>query len=623
MSPALFNELRVQWAKDQEPGEANSANPEAIVQQGGQTVLTIGRNSFSPRETTIKRWQVADSVTWASGAHKVKGGLDFQFDDILNYFPGNFFGAYTFSSLASFTQNQAARYVQAFAGPGTTGPTTNPNIKEYSFFTQDEWRIDRDLTINAGLRYDIQQFAKPDVRNPDAQLAAANIDTSFLPTDTNNWGPRLGVTWAPAGSRYLARVGYGLFYGRTPSIMVGTADSNNGINVQTITFTGNLVPAYPNIYAALPTGAAIPRPTIFNFDRDYQNAKVHQASVGFEYQLQPLTSLVVNYLYVKGTQLPRSTDINVGDPTTPTTFTVAGTGQSLTYPRLAAGPFANFARIISFQSTADSEYNGLTIEVNRRLSNHLMARAAYTLGQGHRHGPGRHRGRSRQLDRRCQVRVEPERLRGRSHRRQQRSTSSRRLQRDVRHQRSGRGQERNPGRADPRLGLQRDLHGFVRSALLGARGERGSEQRRQHAQRLCAGHHAQPVQPAVVLLARSANRARHRRGPQREDPADLRGLQPDERRQHQQRQHDALRCRRHDAHAQRQLRPAARHDGPAHHSAGVEGRVLVGAPHVICECPALAWTVTIGREGGHSSPLVRLKPDATYDWCQSVAQSRS
>src|SRR6185295_13703163 len=67
LNPTLFNELRVQWAKDQEPGEANSANPEAIIQQGGQTVLTIGRNSFSPRETTIDRWQVADAVTWASG----------------------------------------------------------------------------------------------------------------------------------------------------------------------------------------------------------------------------------------------------------------------------------------------------------------------------------------------------------------------------------------------------------------------------------------------------------------------------------------------------------------------------------------------------------------------------
>jgi outer membrane receptor protein involved in Fe transport len=381
VSPTLFNEARVQWAKDEEPGLANSGNPEAIVQQGGQTVLTVGRNSFSPRETTIKRWQVADAVTWAHATHKVKTGLDFQFDNILNYFPGNFFGAYTFSTLASFNTNQAARFVQAFAGPGTSGATTNPDIKEYSFFAQDEWRINRDLTLNAGLRYDVQQFAKPAVRNPDPQLAAVNIDTSFLPTDTNNWAPRLGLAWSPAGKKYLARVGYGLFYGRTPSIMVGTAHSNNGINVQTITFTGSLVPQYPTIYPALPTGATIPRPTIFNFDRAYENAKVHQASVGFEYQLMPQTSLVINYLYVKGDQLPRSTDINVGAPTTPTTFTVAGTGQPLSYDRVSAGPLTNFARIISFQSTADSQYNGLTIELNRRFAGHVMARAAYTLGK--------------------------------------------------------------------------------------------------------------------------------------------------------------------------------------------------------------------------------------------------
>ncbi len=98
----LFNEVRVQGAKDREPGEANSANPEAAINQGTDRVLTIGRNFFSPRETTIKRWQVADTVTWVRGAHKLKGGFDFQFDDILNFFPGNFSGAYTFNTLASF-----------------------------------------------------------------------------------------------------------------------------------------------------------------------------------------------------------------------------------------------------------------------------------------------------------------------------------------------------------------------------------------------------------------------------------------------------------------------------------------------------------------------------------------
>ena len=102
VTPQIFNELRFQAARDEEPGEANSENPEAVVQQSGSTVLTIGRNNFSPRETTIKRWQIADSLTWIRGAHKLKGGFDLQFDDILNRFPGFFSGSYTFRSLASF-----------------------------------------------------------------------------------------------------------------------------------------------------------------------------------------------------------------------------------------------------------------------------------------------------------------------------------------------------------------------------------------------------------------------------------------------------------------------------------------------------------------------------------------
>jgi outer membrane receptor protein involved in Fe transport len=376
---AWFNEVRYQWARDQEPGEANSSDPEAIVQQAGTTVLTIGRNSFSPRETTIKRQQIADTATWASGAHKVRSGIDFQFDRILNYFPGNFFGSYTFASLAAFNQNQPLRLVQAFAGTGTTGATTHPDINEYSAFVQDEWRVSPDVTVNAGLRYDVQKFAQPQVKNPDAQLAAAGIDTSFLPTDKNNVGPRLGVAWAPAGRGYVVRAGYGIFYGRTPSIMVGTAHSNNGINVQTITFTSGL-PTYPAIFTALPTGAALPKPTIFTFSKDYQNPRVQQASVGMDWQIFAGTSVSVNYLHVSGDSLPRSIDINFG-ASTPTAYTRADNGQALPYYRFATGPFANFARIISFQSTALSRYNGLTLELNRRFAAGFSARAAYTLGK--------------------------------------------------------------------------------------------------------------------------------------------------------------------------------------------------------------------------------------------------
>src|SRR5436305_12366883 len=127
----LFNEFRAQYAKDSEPGTANTNLPEATIRQNGRTILTIGRNFFRPRETTIDRVQGADTLTLIHGAHTCKVGADVNRDQIKNFFPGNFGGSYTFNSIADFNRgipNQAGeRYVQAFPGPGTSGATTNPN----------------------------------------------------------------------------------------------------------------------------------------------------------------------------------------------------------------------------------------------------------------------------------------------------------------------------------------------------------------------------------------------------------------------------------------------------------------------------------------------------------------
>lgn len=378
---SLFNEGRFQYAKDSEPGLANSNMPEATVRQSGVTVLTIGRNFFSPRETTIKRWQLADTGTFIAGKHTFKGGFDYSKDDILNFFPGNFSGSYTFNSIADYYNAKPASFVQAFAGPGTTGPTTHPDIAETGLFVQDEWRLNSSMTLNMGLRYDLQSIKQPSVQNPDAQLLAAGIDTSRIPEDTNNIAPRLGFAWTPGSdNRTVVRAGYGIFYGRTPSIMIGTAHSNNGINVQTITFTGNLLPNYPNIYPSLPTGATLPKPTIFAFDPDFENPEVHQASLGVERALTDDISLGLSYQHVQGNNLQRSIDINVGAWDTVTT-PIQG-GGTATYKRYSnTRPFTNFSRIILFQSSADSRYNGYTVDLNKRFSHNWQARLSYTYSK--------------------------------------------------------------------------------------------------------------------------------------------------------------------------------------------------------------------------------------------------
>jgi outer membrane receptor protein involved in Fe transport len=382
-SSTLYNEFRAQWANDKEPGEANTNDPETLVNQSGQRVLTFGRNNFSPRETTIKRFQVADTVTWIRGAHSWKGGFDYNHDQILNFFPGFFGGNYTFASLASFNRGVPSgageSFQQNFAGAGTTGPETNPDIDEFAVFLQDEWRARADLILTAGVRYDIQSFAKPAVRNPDPQLAAAGIDTSFLKTDKNNVAPRLGLAWSP-NKRTVVRAGYGLFYGRTPSIMVGTAHSNNGVNVISVRLTGNQVPTYPNVLAAPPAGVAGVRPSIFIFDPDYENPEVHQWSAGVEYALTPDLALNASYLGVAGRKLQRSTDFNIGTPTA-AEVPIQG-GGSVTVQRFpTARPFANFDRIIRFESSAESTYNGLNLELRRRYRKGLLLSLAYTLGK--------------------------------------------------------------------------------------------------------------------------------------------------------------------------------------------------------------------------------------------------
>ena len=385
VSSTLFNEMRVQYSRDEEPGQANSENPEAVVQQSGTTVLTIGRNNFSPRETTIKRWQVADSLTKVRGAHKLKSGFDFQFDDILNRFPGFFSGSYTFRSLASFAggrPNGANEfYQQNFAGANTTGAETHPNIQEYSVFAQDEWRAARDVTVNLGLRYDLMKTDAPPVRNPDPQLAAAGIDTSRLDPDTNNFGPRLGLAWSPLGRPFVVRGGWGLFYGRTPSIMLGTAHSNNGVNIVSLTFTGDAVPTYPQKFDTIPVGGTAVRPSIFYVDQDFANARLMQANAAIEWQIQAQTTLTATYLFVDGDQLSRSIDRNIGTLGS-RTFTLANSSTSYAYPFFGADrPFDNFQRVIAFESSAVSRYNGMTLELNRRFANDLQFRAAYTLGK--------------------------------------------------------------------------------------------------------------------------------------------------------------------------------------------------------------------------------------------------
>lgn len=417
LRPTLINVFQGSYARDNEPGFANSDLPQVTVRNGGVTVLTAGRNFFSPRFTNIKRGEFDDAVSWVHGAHTLETGAHIMVDKIANFFPGNFSGQFTFNSLEAFGCNlngggagcftggdATDTFVQAFAGSGTTGPATAPNLSEYSFYVQDEWRARPNLTVNYGLRYDFDKITQPPTFNPDPQLALAGIITNRIHNQGDEFGPRIGLTWTPLSSkRLVVRGGYGIFYGRTPAITVGTAMSNNGLNVTTLTFfptSTPSIPMYPNNLCGAPTpspncaapaGGTSSPPIVFGFQRGYKEPDVQQFSLGTEYEINPNTAVSITYLHVKGTHLTRTIDTNLEGPEIQQQIGVNGSSTVLTYNQMPqitgkplgnpVRPFTDFSRIEEFQSNANSNYNGMTVSLNKRFSQNYQVMGAYTFGK--------------------------------------------------------------------------------------------------------------------------------------------------------------------------------------------------------------------------------------------------
>jgi outer membrane receptor protein involved in Fe transport len=405
-TPRLLNEFRAQVARDSEPGLANSDAPEATISNvvNGQQALIIGRNNFSPRETTEKKYQFIDNVSYIAGKHSLKGGVDFNIERIKNFFPGFFGGGYTYASYENFTKNIVAGYTQAFAGDGTSGATTNPDFNEYGFFLQDDWRAARGLTLNFGARYDVQNMKQGPTRNPSPSLAAAAIDTSRINNDYNNVAPRFGFAWNPtAADRLVVRGGYGLFYGRTPAIAIGTAHSNNGLNSISVTLTNPTDPklVYPFRYSSIADilgGGQRPAVNLFVFEPDYQQPYTMQGNLGVEYGLTNDLSVGVSYLSVQGRHLQRTRDINLLPPVAtkvaggivPTFLrhpdTIIPPNNTVVIARPigrtdASGRNIEFGRISEFESNANSGYNALVLQVNKRFAQHYQFLFSYTFSK--------------------------------------------------------------------------------------------------------------------------------------------------------------------------------------------------------------------------------------------------
>ncbi len=163
---------------------------------------SFGTLSGSPTGRLNKMFEVVDNLSHQAGAHALRVGVDFLYNSDTITFPRSNRGAYTFSSLANFLTGvyNNAGFTQTFGA--TVVSQNNPNVGVYG---QDEWKVSPRVTLNAGLRYDLQF-----------------IDT--INTDTNNVSPRVGLAWSPFDSRRtVVRGSAGLYFDRVPLRAVANA----------------------------------------------------------------------------------------------------------------------------------------------------------------------------------------------------------------------------------------------------------------------------------------------------------------------------------------------------------------------------------------------------------------
>lgn len=318
-------------------------------------VAAFGTLSGSPTGRVNKLYELVDNVSHQVGAHAFRAGVDILYNDVTITYPRSIRGSYLFSSLTNFLQGNynSNGFTQTFGN--TVVAQTNPNV---GFFAQDEWKVTPRLTLNLGVRYDLQ-FLKS------------------IATDTNNVSPRGGFAWSPFASRKtVVRGSFGLFYDRVPLRALANALLSGG-NSTTVSDSSQVsvslspaqagAPVFPNI---LPS-TALPSGVLANFNTmnpNLQNAYSQQGSLEIEQQIGERSTLSIGYQHLRGLHLIIAVNQNVP------TCAAAGTNNG-------CRPNPNYGNNSQYSSLADSYYDGLHVSFLQRPVRWGNYRVSYTFSK--------------------------------------------------------------------------------------------------------------------------------------------------------------------------------------------------------------------------------------------------
>jgi hypothetical protein len=358
----LLSEARVQFARYIDI--RTDLQPTVFISRAGYSEQggVLGAYGFGadPEDT----WEAAETLSWAGGSHAVRLGGGAKYvrghNAYLNYGRGAYFFAGSpdlFPQPYLFVQGIAPTEASAHADPRSTSMFT---------FVQDDWRLFSRMTVNLGVRYDLE--------------AISNVRNFDVPADKNNVQPRVGVAWDLFGSgRTIVRGGAGIYTQQQLLYYINRVQLEGADGTVTVSLTPDspFFPRFPNVLTSLPAGALPPR-DIVQVDPAFRNPYSVQTSAGVE-QLLGFAQLKASadYVHLAGEDLMSLLDANApASNIKPNSRTVAQ--ADVTRPLVpTAGSFRN---VVTLGNLGRSWYNALQVKVERATGS-LQTVASYTLSR--------------------------------------------------------------------------------------------------------------------------------------------------------------------------------------------------------------------------------------------------
>jgi hypothetical protein len=433
LSNTTLNEFHVTYSRESRPRSANPSPLKADTGIGFAPTFRFGNPFFLQPgvDELIWRVQLKNNLSYIKGTHTFKFGAEWMHTMNDQVFRGFFTGRYLFDSVTGFLRYSSPSAPGGFGPntvgcsggvyvtaptpcPGGTTPTGGPLLfymqgadragvatdaagastirnNEFSLFAQDQWQATPRLSINYGIRWDVQLM--PDTIDPTTTAYGPYLSDPRFPSDgtiPDQWKmiqPRLGMAWDMNGDgKSVVRASAGVYSARQNMLSQVGSVTTNGLQQQTIYMDTSIMrqfgaptPVWPGVLtpAPLPPGTFPLFSGVRVFDRDYQNPRIYALNAAFEQEIREHLAGYVDFIWTKGTKLTRFLHGNRGAATCCNIG--PGTGNAMAY---APGPFApQLDEVMVTTSRGKSLYRGMTVGLRKRFADGHHFEINYVLAK--------------------------------------------------------------------------------------------------------------------------------------------------------------------------------------------------------------------------------------------------